>query len=40
MIDKDRLTTWRENIKLALQGAALGVCIIGIYLLFCLWGAV
>ena len=40
MIDKDRLTTWRENIKLAFQGAALGVCIIGIYLLFCLWGAV
>jgi len=37
---KERYTTWRENIKLAMQGAALGACIVGIYFLFCLWGAV
>jgi len=35
-----KIVPWRENIKLAFQGAALGACIIGIYLLFWIWGAV
>ena len=37
---KERKTNWWEIIKLTFQGAALGACIVSIYLLFCLWGAV
>ena len=41
MIEFEKKTVlWKENVKLAFQGAALGACIVGIYFLFCLWGAV
>ena len=35
-----KYSPWKENVKLAFQGAALGACVVGIYFLFCLWGAV
>jgi len=37
---KEKYSTWRENIKLTLQGAALGACCLGFYLIFWMWGAV
>ena len=41
MIEFEKKTVlWKENVKLALQGAVLGACVLCIYLLFCLWGAV
>jgi len=35
-----KYSPWKENVKLALQGAALGACLIGFYLIFWMWGAV
>ena len=35
---KEKYSTWRENIKLAFQGAALGACVVCFYFLFWIWG--
>ena len=35
-----KIVPWKENVKLTLQGAALGACCLGFYLIFWMWGAV